>query len=279
MGQHAAGVFIVALIVGGVIACPLTAQTGAAATAAFIPPLLRDGKPDLNGIWESRNTAYADLEDHPARLIGDHKNARLFVPAGISVVEGRQIPYKPEALAKRKANAANQERLDPMTSCSMPGVPRQMYLNLPFEIAQSSKFIGIISEYSHSERIVAMDGSKHLDGIDFWMGDSRGRWEGATLVIDSTDFNDKTWLDMSGNYHSDALHVVERLTLVDADTIQYEATLEDPNVYTRPWKISMPLYRAKKAERPELLEYECVGMLLEDAGIQVIPSNDPPAKK
>jgi hypothetical protein len=278
MGQHAASVFITALIVGGAMAGALTAQTGAAAKA-FTPPLLSDGKPDLNGIWESRNTAYADLEDHPARLLGDHKNARLFVPAGLSVVEGRQIPYKPEALAKRRENAANQERLDPMTACSMPGVPRQMYLNLPFEIAQSSKFIGIISEYTHSERIVPMDGSKHLDGIDFWMGDSRGHWEGTTLVIDSTDFNDKTWLDMSGNFHSDALHVVERLTLIDADTIQYEATIDDPNVYTRPWKISMPLYRAKKAERPELLEYECVDMLLEDAGIQVIPSNDPPAKK
>ena len=278
MGRHAASVFITALMVGGAMAGSLKAQAGAAAKA-FSPPLLSDGKPDLNGIWESRNTAYADLEDHPARLIGDHKNARLFVPAGLSVVEGRQIPYKPEALAKRKENAANQERLDPMAACSMPGVPRQMYLNLPFEIAQSSKFIGIISEYTHTERIVPLDGSKHLDGIDFWMGDSRGRWEGATLVIDSTDFNDQTWLDMSGNYHSDALHVVERLIMLDADTIQYEATMEDPNVYTRPWKISMPLYRAKKAERPELLEYECVDMLLEDAGIQVIPSNDPPAKK
>jgi hypothetical protein len=281
MSQHRVGSFFGAVIITGagfVVAGSFTAPLAVAADA-FNAPRLSDGKPDINGIWQARNTAYADLEDHPARILGDHKNARLFVPAGLSVVEGREIPYKAEALAKRRANVADQERLDPMSSCSMSGVPRQMYLNLPFEIAQSSKFIGIISEYTHSERIVYVDGSKHPDGIDFWMGDSRGHWDGATLVIDSANFNDKTWLDMSGNFHSDALHVVERLTLVGANTLQYEATIEDPNVFTRPWKISMPLYRTEKAERPELLEYECVGMLNEEAGIQITPSNEPPARK
>lgn len=253
---------------------PLTAPLAAAA-----PPSLADGHPDLNGIWQARNSAYADLEDHPARLLGDHKSARLFAPAGLSVVEGRTIPYQPAALAKRRENAMNQEVADPMAKCFMAGVPRAMYLNLPFEIAQSSKFIGIISEYSHSQRIVHMDGGKHPEGIEFWMGDSRGRWDGPTLVIDSASFNDKSWFDLSGNFHSNALHVVERLALVDADTLQYEATIEDPNVFTRPWKISMPLYRVAARERPELLEDECVGMLLEDAGIMVDPSEQPPVKK
>ncbi|MDP8991052.1 MAG: hypothetical protein M3N41_13345 [Acidobacteriota bacterium] len=247
--------------------------------SAAAPPILADGHPDFNGIWEARNAAYADLEDHPARLLGDHKSARLFAPAGLSVVEGRTIPYQPSALAKRRENTANQEVADPMAKCSMAGVPRSMYLNLPFEIAQTSKFIGIISEYSHSQRIVHMGGGKHPEGIEFWMGDSRGRWDGATLVIDSANFNDKTWFDMSGNFHSNALHVIERLSLADADTLQYEATIEDANVFTRPWKITMPIYRVKATERPELLEDECVGMLMEDAGMMVDPSEQPPVKK
>jgi hypothetical protein len=271
---------LVGLIVGiGLSVLGPLAALVSAAGPPFSPSKLPDGSPDFNGIWQVHNTAYADLEDHPARLLGDHTSARLFVPAGLSVVEGREIPYQPAALAKRRENATKQELLDPMAKCAMAGVPRSVYLNLPFEIAQTSKFIGIISEYSHSERIVHMDGSKHPEGIEFWMGDSRGRWDGATLVIDSANFNDKTWLDMSGNFHSNALHVVERLTLLDADTLQYEATIEDSNVFTRPWKISMPIYRVRVAERPELLEDECVGMLMEDAGIMVNPSEEPPVKK
>jgi hypothetical protein len=257
---------------------PLTLIVSAA-DLSFSPPRLPDGNPDLNGIWQARNSAYANLEDHPPRLLGDHKSARLFAPAGLSVVEGGAIPYQPAALAKKRENAANQETLDPMAKCYMAGVPRSMYLNLPFEIAQSSKFIGIISEYSHTQRIVHMNGTKHPDGLEFWMGDSRGHWEGATLVIDSANFNDKTWFDMAGNFHSGALHVTERLALADTDTLQYEATIEDANVFTRPWKISMPMYRVKAAERPELLEYECAGMLLEDAGIMVNPSEQPPVKR
>ena len=246
---------------------------------AFNPPRLPDGKPDLNGIWQARNTAYADLEDHPARLLGDRRSARLFVPAGLSVVEGRRIPYQTAALAKRRENAAKQEMADPMARCAMAGVPRSMYLQLPFEIAQTAQVIGIISEYSHSERIVAMDGTRHPERINFWMGDSRGHWEGTTLVIDVTNFNDNTWLDMAGNFHSDALHVVERLTMIDADTLQYEATMDDPKVFTRPWKISMPIYRVKPAERPELFEDECVGMLLEGEGIMINPSEEPPRQR
>ena len=281
MNRRGVGVLraVVLVVSFGLSAFGPLVSPGSAAGPPFTPPRLPDGSPDFNGIWQVRNSAYADLEDHPARLLGDHKSARLFVPAGLSVVEGRQIPYQPSALAKRQENAAKQELLDPMARCAMAGVPRAMYLNLPFEIAQTSKFIGIISEYSHSERIVHMDGSKHPEGIEFWMGDSRGRWDGATLVIDSSNFNDKTWFDMSGNFHSNALHVVERLTLLDADTLQYEATIEDGNVFTRPWKISMPVYRVQAAERPELLEDECVGMLMEDAGIMVNPSEEPPVKK
>ncbi len=281
MSQRTVGLFVAARIAAGAFLLLLGPGITATllAAEAFNAPRLSDGKPDLNGIWQARNSAYFDLEDHPARLLGDHKSARLFVPAGVGVVEGGQIPYQPAALAKRKENAANQERLDPMARCAMLGVPRSMYLNLPFEIAQTSKFIGIVSEYAHNERIVYMDGSKHLPDIDFWMGDSRGHWDGATLVIDAADFNDKTWLDMSGNFHSDALHVVERLALIDADTLDYEATIEDPKVFTRPWKIHMPLYRVKSTDRPELLEYECVGMLLEDAGIMIDPSEEPPVRK
>lgn len=257
---------------------PVAGQARAASARKFEPPRLSDGKPDLQGIWQVRNTAYADLEDHPARLLGDKKSARLFYSAGLSVVEGREIPYRPEALATKRENFRNQETADPMAKCYLPGVPRVMYLPVPFQLFQTSRFITIVPEYTHSVRTIFVDGSTHLEDIQFWMGDSRGRWEGDTLVVDVTNFNGKTWLDMAGNFHSDALHVVERFTLVDADTIQYEAAMEDPNVFTRPWKIGMPISRVRPSERPEILEYECADLLSEAAGIQVNPSEEPPAR-
>ena len=213
------------------------------------------GRPNLNGIWQVLNSAALNIEDH---------SGELGVPPGQGVVEGGEIPYRPEALAKRQENRAKRKTADPTeANCFLPGVPRSTYMPYPFEIVQTPDAILIRYEFAHALRTIPI-GSKHADGIPpSWMGDSRGRWEGDTLVVDVTNFNDETWLDHSGNYHSDALHVVERFTMTNPDHILYEATIEDPKVFTRPWKISMPLYR-RLDKNAKVLEYECVFYLQEE---------------
>jgi hypothetical protein len=175
------------------------------------------------------------------------------------VVEGGEIPYLASAAAKKAENFVHRATADPTgANCYLPGVPRATYMPYPFEIAQTPKQVAFIYEFAHALRNVPLDASPHPDGLpDTWMGDSRGHWEGDTLVIDVTNFNDQTWFDHAGNFHSDALHVVERYTLSGADHIQYEATIEDPKVFSRPWKISMPLYR-RVEKNARVLEYECV---------------------
>jgi hypothetical protein len=209
-----------------------------------------DGRPDLNGIWQVVNTAHVDLEPHPAR---DGE------PAGQGVVEGGTIPYQAWALARRQENHANRDAADPLSKCYLPGVPRAMYVPMPFEITQTPRHVVIAYEFAHARRIIYTDGSPHVEALEFWMGDSRGRWEGNTLVVTNNNFTDKTWLDHAGNFHSEALRVTERFTPVTADHIQYEATLEDEKVFTRPWKISMPIYRRQEKDL-QLLEYDCVAM-------------------
>ena len=195
-----------------------------------------------------------DLEDH---------NASLGVPAGRGVVEGGAIPYQPAALAKKQENFANRATLDPESKCYLPGVPRITYMPHPFQIVQQADKVSILYEYLHAIRYVYMNGNPHPRGpIEWWMGDSRGRWEGNTLVVDVIHFNDLTWFDRAGNFHSDALHVVERYTPTGPDHMLYEVTIEDPKVFTRPWKMSMPLYRRQERDA-ELLEYQCHAYLLE----------------
>ena len=208
-----------------------------------------DGKPDLSGIWQAVNTAAWDIQDH---------QAQKGVPAGIGVVEGNEIPYQPWAAAKKKENYEKRMNADPETKCYLPGVPRITYMPYPFQIFQDSAQVTILYEYVHATRYIFM-GSQHPPGhIDWWMGDSRGRWEGDALVVDLVHFNDETWFDRAGNFHSDALHLVERYTPMDPDHINYEVTIEDPKVFTRPWKMSMILYRHKE-KNLQLLEYECYG--------------------
>jgi hypothetical protein len=209
-----------------------------------------DGKPDLSGIWQVVNSAAWDLQDH---------SAALGLPPGQSVVEGGTIPYLPAAAAKQRDNFEHRDTDDPAeVTCYLPGVPRATYMPFPFEIMQTPKLVVFSYEFTHARRNVFTDGSPHPAGFpDFWMGDSRGRWEGDTLVVDVTNLDDRTWLDHAGNLHSDALRVVERYTPIDAGHIMYEATLEDPKVFTRPWKITMPLYR-RIEKNAKILEYECV---------------------
>ena len=227
-------------------------------------PRTPDGRPDLNGIWQAMNTANFDLEDHgsgpsPVLLAG----AIGATPPGESVVEGGRIPYRPEAMAKRNENRKNATpgkpgrnlEADPELNCFLPGVPRATYLPHPFQIFQSPKVIWVLYEYSYARREIPLRNPIEAPA-ESWMGWSNGRWEGDTLVVDVTGFNDQTWFDRAGNYHSDALHVVERYTPVSAYHLMYEATIEDPKVFTRPWKITMPLYR-RIDQNARLLEFKC----------------------
>ncbi|MED5462638.1 MAG: hypothetical protein VYC03_08440 [Pseudomonadota bacterium] len=212
---------------------------------------MADGRPDLRGIWQAINSANFNLEDH---------SAELGVPAGQSVVVDGAIPYLDSALEQRRLNYENRATDDPETNCLMPGVPRITYLPYPFQIVQTQDQVTILYEFVHNFRNIKIN-SEHPPGpIQWWMGDSRASWEGDTLVVDVIHLTDQTWLDRSGNYHSDALHVVERYTMTGPDHILYEATLEDPEVFSEPWKIRMPLYR-RMEPTVQILEYECYAYL------------------
>ena len=234
------------------------------------------GKPDFGGVWQALNEAHWDLQAHEARPaivtqrgVYDYEYARVpaapvlalgaagGVPGSLGVVQGDgQIPYKPEALAAKQANAENWIDRDPELKCYLPGIPRAMYMPYPFTIVQGSDKIQMTYAFSNAARVIHMD---KVEGPpdDTYMGHSVGRWEGDTLVVDVTNFNGKNWLDRAGNYHSDALHLVERFTAMSPDAIKYEVTIEDPKVYTRPWTISMPLYR-RLEQNATVLDYNCI---------------------
>jgi hypothetical protein len=249
----------------------LAAVLIAVPAGAFQIPRMPDGKPDLNGIWQALNEANYDLEAHSARAAlalrpGPYGpvpakevlalGAVGAVPPGVGVVEGGEIPYRPEARAKKLENQRNWLTSDPEIKCYLPGVPRATYMPYPFQILQSASQIFMAYAYAGAVRNVYMRDIGPAP-LDSWMGQSVGRWEGDTLVVDVTGLNDRTWFDRAGNYHSDALHVVERYTRTSPDVMQYEATIEDPNVFTRPWKIAMPLYR-RQERGAQLLEFKCV---------------------
>ena len=252
IGLVAVLVVLAALI--AVFVLPLGRTT---TSANNVTPRTADGKPDLNGIWQTLGTANWDLEDHsgaPPRVVP--MGSAGAIPAGRSYVDGGEIPYRPEALAKRKENADKWAANDPEVKCYLPGVPRVMYLPFPFQIVQSSNVVLIASEYAGATRVVYME-KKEPPPIDAWMGHSVGHWEGDTLVIESNTFNDLTWFDRAGNYHSDALKVVERITPMTKDALGYEATMDDPKTFTKPWTIRMPLYR-RLEQHAELMEFNCV---------------------
>jgi hypothetical protein len=247
----AAGAAVVAAVFLGSF-MPASGQAQSGAT-----PRTADGKPDFTGIWQAMNTANWDLQAHEARhgpvvALG----AAFSVPAGIGVVEGNEIPYLPAAAAKKKDNEENWLARDPEIKCYLPGVPRMMYMPYPIQIVQGQDTILMASEFASASRTIRMN-SKEKSPTDSWMGWSIGRWEGNTLVIDVTDQNDQTWFDRAGNFHSEELKVVERYTLADRNTINYEATMEDAKVFSRPWKIGMPLYR-RLEKNAQVMEYKCV---------------------
>ena len=235
----------------------LSTCSGPATPEPYRAPRTAAGVPDLSGIWQANNTANWDLETHVARqgpvfALG----AAFSVPPGVGVVDGGEIPYLPAALEKKKANGASWTTLDPEVKCFMPGIPRATYQAYPFQIVQSDDTILMTYEFASTSRLVRMN-SQEKSPAPAWMGWSIGRWEGETLVIDVTDHMEETWFDRAGNHHSDALKVVERYTALDANTLQYEATIDDAKTFSRPWTIRMPLYRRREPNM-QLMEYKCV---------------------
>jgi len=234
---------------------PAPAGRGAA-TAARVPRTA-DGKPNLNGIWQVLVGANWNLEDHGASAGPFFQEGAIgAIPAGQSVVEGGDIPYTPAALAKRNENARNRLTLDPEVKCYMGGIPRSNYMPYPFQIVQSPQNILFAYEYASSNRVVNM-GKPTEAPVDSWMGWSNGKWVGDTLEVDVTGLNGNAWLDRAGNYTTDSTHVVERFNLIDADHINYEATITDPKLFTRPWKINLVLYKHME-KNFQLLEFKCV---------------------
>ena len=259
-------IFVVATALAPILlTIPAAAQAPAPAYKA--PRLKGTANPDLNGLWEALTEANWDIQAHAAKAGPPQFGALFAEPAGPGIVEGNEIPYQPWALAKKKENYEKRlvrvnadgvrlEPLDPEAKCYLPGVPRATYMPFPFQIVQGNNKIVIAYEFASASRIVHL-GKVEPAPADSYMGWSVGRWEGDTLVVDVTGFNDKTWFDRAGNFHSDALHVVERYTPASPDMMRYEATIEDSQVFTRPWKISLPLYR-RLDKNAQFLEFKCV---------------------
>jgi len=218
------------------------------------------GKPNLNGIWQAMGSANWNLEDHSASATQFWQLGAIgAIPAGQSVIvdpANGVIPYTPAALKKREELRAGWPKSDPEAKCYMAGIPRSNYMPYPFQIVQGQKDILFVYEYASSNRIVHM--SNHTEApVDSWMGWSNGKWDGDTLVITVNGFNDATWFDRAGNHHTEGLKVTERYSLNGENHINYQATMEDPKTFSRPWTIRLPLYR-RLEPNVQLLEFKCV---------------------
>jgi hypothetical protein len=268
--RHSA-IALAAALGGAAIASQVPSLSGQTPPTAYRAPRLPDGKPDFNGVWQTLNEANFDLEAHGARAALSLRpgpfgavpsppvlafGAVGSVPPSLGVVEGGAIPYLPDALKQKQDNQAHWLERDPEIKCYLPGVPRATYMPYPFQILQSTGTFFVAYEYDGATRNIYVK-DPGPPPVDSWMGQSVGRWEGDTFVVDATGFNDQSWFDRSGNFHSDALHVVERYTRTAPDVITYEATIEDRKTFSRPWKIAMPLYR-RLEKNAQLMDFKCV---------------------
>jgi hypothetical protein len=275
----------IAIVLGAALTLTITAQQparqgGAAAPAQAGAPAARTvrggvegrggtavvrpdriaGRPNLNGIWQAINTANWNLEDHSASATAFWQLGAIFaIPPGQSVIVDNNgtIPYTPDGLKKRQENQAGWPKSDPEAKCYMPGLPRATYIPYPFQIVQGEKDIFFTYEYASANRTVHL--TNHTEApVDSWMGWSNGKWDGDTLVIEVKGFNDLSWFDRAGNHHSDALTVTERYSLAPGrNHLNYEARIEDPKTFIRPWTIRMPLYR-RLEPKTQLLDYKCI---------------------
>ncbi len=255
--------------VGLLAPVPAAGQTPTAAETSSNLPRTQDGQPDVQGFWanQGRRLATYNIEQGADQAhVVMSGNPTDPVSLVVDPPDGK-IPYQPWARAKRTevydnhTNLTKWEYVDPHTRCFPSGVPRVFYQGT-FQILQPAGYVVILQEFNHNSRVIPLDGRPHVgDNIKLWMGDSRGHWEGNTLVVDVTNNNDKTWFDMVGDFHSDTLHIRERYTFVDPDKISYEAIFEDPKVYTRPFKIALTfgrIVRGDEARSYELLEEACL---------------------
>jgi len=275
MGNRLSGSTIAVAIASAAVGAALTMSVTRPAdqvSSARTP----DGQPDFSGIWQANNEAHWDLQAHEARPAAVTQpgvypydfarvpaapmlalGAAAGVPGSIGAVQGDgQIPYTPEAAATKTENGEHWIDRDPELKCYLPGIPRAMYMPYPFQIVQSTNKIQMAYTFANAARTI------HLDTVegppdDTFMGHSVGRWEGDTLVVDVTGFNGKNWFDRAGNFHSASLHLVERFTPLSPDAIGYDVTIEDPAVFTRPWRIAMPLYR-RLEPNSQIIEYPCI---------------------
>ena len=269
---------LAAVIAAGALGWVLGVRTsGQSPGQTSRPARTADGTPDLSGIWQAANEAHWDLQAHEARAgmvtqpgVYPYEYARVpaapvlalgaagGVPGSLGVVEGDgQIPYTPDAARVRQENGEHWIDRDPELKCYLPGIPRAMYMPYPFQIVQGTNNVQMAYTFTNAARVIHMDKTVEGPPDDTYMGHSVGRWEGETLVVDVTNFNGKNWFDRAGNFHSDALHLVERFTLLTPDVIHYDVTIEDPKVFTRPWRISMPIYRRMEPNM-QLLDYRCI---------------------
>jgi hypothetical protein len=252
-----------ALLIAGtsVIAQSASAQKAKAPARAAAPATI-GGHPNINGVWQAMSGADFGLEPHSAQTSPGPQSERELgaiaaIPASLGVVEGGEIPYLPAAKAVRDANAKLGPMKDPEANCYLPGIPRATYVtNMPFQIIQGGGDILMAYEYDSANRVIAM-GPVGIPPIDTWMGTSYGRWEGNTLVVTTLAQNGETWLDRAGNYLTNNATVIERFTPKGKDHMDYEATIQDPTVYSKSWKIKMPLYR-RVEDNAQILEFKCV---------------------
>ncbi len=254
---------------------------GALLVAALVPvsveaqraniPRTASGRPDMSGIWQALGNAHWNIEPHQASAALAMQPGPVIpvpatplvafgavgaVPSGVGIVVGGEIPYLPAARMRRDENAANWHENDPVVKCYLPGVPRATYMPFPFQIFQSESHFFIAYEFAGAVRnIYLVDPGPPQ--VDSWMGQSVGHWEGDTFVALANGFNDQTWFDRAGNHHSYQMTVTERYTMTSPDHILYEATMEDPMTFSRPWTISMPLYRHVNANA-RLGQFKCV---------------------
>ncbi len=261
---------LVGAVAAGIVVVGLLTEPVLGQTEAYVAPRLPGtANPDVSGIWQAFTTANWDIQDHGVdagpfpRVLGVWGAQ----PPGRGVVEGNVLPYRSDALAKKQENFENRLAVDPdnvntvgdpEAKCYLPGVPRATYMPFPFQIIQSTDKVVIAYQFASASRTIPLAGASEPP-VDSWMGWSNGHWEGDTLVVDVTGFHELSWFDRAGNYHSNALHVVERYTPMSPYHLIYEATIEDPNVFTRPWTIKMPLYRRVEDDM-RLLEFKCVDL-------------------
>jgi hypothetical protein len=276
MGKWFNGSIVASALAAAAVSAVISLSVARSEGQAARPARTTSGQPNFNGVWQALNEANWDLQAHEARAgmvtqkgVYDYEYARVpaapvlalgaaaGVPGSLGVVQGDgQIPYRPEAAALKKENSENWIDRDPELKCYLPGVPRAMYMPYPFAIVQGTDKIHMTYAFSNAARVI------HMNKVagppdDTYMGHSVGHWEKNTLVVEVSNFNGKNWFDRAGNFHSDALHLIERYSPISADAIRYEVTIEDPKTFTRPWTIAMPLYR-RLEPNATVIDYPCM---------------------